>query len=176
MRTRSALLDQVGTIRCRLIIVSRQKDWRGNCAKLHAMPVHSGWRSRVGLNFNLPSDFPSDQLIDITRSLEQLPDGTAEGCRAALEYARNRLPAIRREHIVSEEVELSAVNTDNAPPVLRNSRIDEQLRHLIASTTTALDEYRLLAATLPPDEPRAEAQIAVSGETTKSAVCAVSKA
>jgi len=45
------------------------------------------------LNFDLPRDFPKNQLIDICRSLEQLPDGTAEGSRTALEYARNRLPS-----------------------------------------------------------------------------------
>jgi hypothetical protein len=48
------------------------------------------------LNFELPPDFPKSQLIDICRSLAQLPDGTAEGSRPALEYARIRLPAIRR--------------------------------------------------------------------------------
>ena len=94
---------------------------------------------QTGVNFELPPDFPKEQLLEIAGSLAQLPNGTAEGCRAALEYARNRLPAIWREHVLSEEIDLPA-DADAHPQVLRNSLIDERLRHLIASTTTALDE------------------------------------
>jgi hypothetical protein len=32
-----------------------------------------------GLNFDFSPDFPKDQLIEIARSLAQLPGGTAEG-------------------------------------------------------------------------------------------------
>jgi hypothetical protein len=97
------------------------------------------------INFPLPPDFPKDQLLDISRSLAQLPIGTAEGCRAPLEYARNRLPAIRREYVLSEELDEPTNNTDATPVVLRNSLIDERLRRLIASVSTAIDEYRRLA-------------------------------
>ena len=54
-------------------------------------------------NIALPDTFPSNQLGEICQSLGDLPRGTAEGCRTPLEYARVRLPAIRREHILSEE-------------------------------------------------------------------------
>jgi hypothetical protein len=54
--------------------------------------------------------------------------------------------------------------------VLRNSRVDERLRHLIASTTTALDEYRRLAAEAPQEEPPPEQRVAVSGNVTERAI------
>jgi hypothetical protein len=120
------------------------------------------------LNFALPPDFPKDQLVEICRSLAQLPDGTAEGSRPALEYARNRLPAIRRAHVVSEELDVS--RGDVPPPVLRGSLIDHRLTSLIASVTTALDEYRRLAAEEPAEESKPEAAVAPFGEVTSDAV------
>ena len=51
----------------------------------------------------IPETFPSSQLVEISQSLRDLPQGTAEGCRTPLEYARVRLPAIRREHILSDD-------------------------------------------------------------------------
>ncbi len=96
-------------------------------------------------HINVPlKDFPTDQLIDIARSLAQLPGGTAEGCRVPLEYARNRLPAIRREYILSEEP--PPTGADAPPPVIRGTTLDQKMRDLITSVTTALDEYRKLAA------------------------------
>jgi DNA-binding SARP family transcriptional activator len=124
---------------------------------------------QTGVNFELPPDFPKEQLLEIAGSLAQLPNGTAEGCRAALEYARNRLPAIRREHVLSEEIDLPA-DADARPQVLRNSLIDERLRHLIASTTTALDEYRRLVAEVPREEPPPEASIAIPADVAASAI------
>jgi formylglycine-generating enzyme required for sulfatase activity len=120
------------------------------------------------LNFGLPPDFPKDQLVDICRSLAQLPHGTAEGSRPALEYARNRLPAIRRVHVLSEELDTS--KGDVPPPVLRGALIDLRLRDLIASVTTALDEYRRLAAEEPAEEPKPEAAVTPSGDVTDDAV------
>src|SRR5258705_1466762 len=120
------------------------------------------------LNFDLPRDFPKSQLIDICRSLAQLPDGTAEGSRAALEYARNRLPAIRRVHVLSEELDTS--RGDLPPPVLRGALIDQRLASLIVSVTTALDEYRRLAAEEPADESQPEAPVPPLGEATNGAV------
>src|SRR5712671_3460006 len=120
------------------------------------------------LNCDLPSDFPKKQLVDICRSLAQLPDGTAEGSRAALEYARNRLPAIRRAHVLSEELDVS--KGDLPPPVLRGALIDQRLRDLIASVTTALDEYRRLAAEEPAEESKPEAPVTPSAELTTEAI------
>lgn len=93
-------------------------------------------------NAPIPSKFPKDQLADICRSLIQLPLGTAEGCRVPLEYSRNRLPAIRREHI-----RIEAKSTTSADHLLtRGTSIDNRLASLITAVTTALDEYRRAAA------------------------------
>src|ERR1700722_480071 len=107
----------------------------------------------IGLNYELPSDFPRDQLLDIVRSLAQLPGGTAEGCHPALLYARNRLPAIRREHLIIEDpFQVTDDDDDAVPPLVRGDFLDGQLRLLIASVTTALDEYRRLAGEDIEDE------------------------
>jgi Leucine-rich repeat (LRR) protein len=123
-----------------------------------------------GLNFDLPAEFPWHQLREICRSLAQLPNGTAEGCRVPLEYARNRLPAIRREHIPSEDSSESGSSSGSASPLTRDSRIDECLRHLIASTTTAFDEYRRLASEAPREEPTPDAARPVPDELAQSAI------
>jgi hypothetical protein len=100
---------------------------------------------------SLPEDFPDSQLCDIASSLCELPLGTAEGCRAPLEYARARLPAIRREHILSNSPYGPSQSPDAPPPALRGEDLDQKLRNLISSVTTALDEYRR-QATEPTDE------------------------
>jgi Leucine-rich repeat (LRR) protein len=107
-----------------------------------------------GFNFPLPTGFPEDQLKDICKSLQQLPEGTAEGCGASLDYARDRLPAIRREYILSEELSSSGEST---PALTRGEALDLKLGTLISSVTTALDEYRRLAAkeTVPQSKPEA---------------------
>jgi hypothetical protein len=107
--------------------------------------------------------------VDICRSLSQLPNGTSEGCRAALLYARNRLPSIRREHFLSEELDAPVSDTDATPPMVRGEHIDERLRDLIASVTTALDAYNRLSAEEPTDEV-AEVGIMSSDEIRGSAV------
>lgn len=94
-----------------------------------------------GLNFPPPPDFPTEQLKEICRSLMQLPEGTAEGSRPSLEYARRRLPAIRRQFVLSDET--AAV--DEHPRLARGATFDQKLATLIASVSTALDEYRRLA-------------------------------
>jgi formylglycine-generating enzyme required for sulfatase activity len=94
----------------------------------------------------VPESFPTTQVVEICRSLSDLPEGTAEGCRAPLEYARVRLPAIRREHIIGEDQVPAPENEDEAPPLVRGMGLDRLFRDLIASATTALDEYRLQAS------------------------------
>jgi hypothetical protein len=96
---------------------------------------------------HLPSDFPAEQLRELLVELESLPAGTAEGCRQPLEYARARLPAIRRLFIKTEEEshQLPA-NDDVPPPLTRGMTIDVRIGALISSVTTALDEYRALAS------------------------------
>ncbi len=99
----------------------------------------------------IPDTFPGSQLVAICQSLGGLPDGTAEGCRVPLEYARVRLPAIRREHILSEDHVGPLADPDAAPPLLRGMGLDRLLKDLIAAVTTALDEYRR-QATAPFDD------------------------
>lgn len=90
----------------------------------------------------IPDTFPTSQLVEICKSLSGLPQGTAEGCRVPLEYARVRLPAIRREHFLNEDHVGPLADQDEAPPLLRGMGLDRLLKDLIASVTTAFDEYR----------------------------------
>ena len=124
-----------------------------------------------GLNFELPNDFPKDQLIEITETLAGLPSGTAEGCGPPLQYARSRLPAIRRLHILSEELEERTGTSGEAPPpVLRGALIDQRLRDLLASVTTALDEYRLIRGYEPPDESEGRSATLKSADMASEAI------
>lgn len=95
-----------------------------------------------GLNFPLPPEFPSSQLVDICHSLVRLPEGTAEGARPPLDYARHRLPAIRRQYILSED--LSARGAE--PSLTRGAALDQKLTALMSAVSTAFDEYRSLAS------------------------------
>lgn len=108
-----------------------------------------------GLIIPLPTEFPRDQLVDICATLTHLPSGTAEGCRAPLEYARNRLPSIRREHIATE-----GSQTGNDLVLTRGTSLDQKLATLISSVSTALDEYRRLASEEPGRDFEPEAGIA----------------
>ena len=100
----------------------------------------------------LPSDFPYDQLQELLVELQSLPAGTAEGCRQPLEYARARLPAIRRQFIkTEEESRLEAGDEDAPPPLTRGMTIDVRIGALVNSVTTALDEYRTLASVQEDD-------------------------
>lgn len=95
----------------------------------------------------LPSDFPIEQLQELLVGLQSLPAGTAEGCRRPLEYARARLPAVRRQFIKTE-VDSNQAPTDGdlPPPLTRGMTIDLRVGALVNSITTALDEYRALAS------------------------------
>ena len=100
----------------------------------------------------LPADFPAEQLQELLGALQSLPVGTAEGCRQPLEYARARLPAIRRQFIQTEEQSLQPrADPDSPPPLTRGMTIDLRLGALVNSVTTALDEYRALASVQDDD-------------------------
>jgi hypothetical protein len=72
--------------------------------ELHEVAVDAGaLASEIARANQLPSNFPTEQLQELLMQLQLLPDGTAEGCRHPLEYARSRLPAIRRTFIQTEE-------------------------------------------------------------------------
>lgn len=122
-----------------------------------------------GLNFKLPPDFPAGQLLDIARSLSEVPTGTAGGCRYLLEYGRSRLPAIRRAHVVSEELDFSTNVADAPLLVVRGTLIDQRLRDLIASVTTAFDEYQRLAAE-ELEEPKPETGVSAPASLTANAI------
>jgi Leucine-rich repeat (LRR) protein len=121
------------------------------------------------LNVPLPSTFPKSQLLDIGRSLAELPHGTAAGCRPLLQYARDSLPAIRRAFLLSEEVDLPTASSDVPPPVTRGTFIDRHLRDLIASVTTALDEYQRQAGELLEDS-SPEHPVSASANETADAI------
>lgn len=90
---------------------------------------------------NIPDDFPSDVLADIAQTLCDLEQGTAEGCRVPLEYARHRLPAIRSEHIVAVPEEDGAAAEGSNPVLVRGELLDRHLVYLIAAVSTALEAY-----------------------------------
>jgi hypothetical protein len=115
-----------------------------------------------GLNVLLPPEFPRDQLTDICATLVLLPRGTAEGCRAPLEYARKRLPSIRREHIATD----GARGHGDTPLIVRGAHLDQKLATLISSVSTALDAYGRLAA----DETGADFKPEAGTRASKSTV------
>lgn len=100
----------------------------------------------------LPENFPAEQLHELLTQLQTLPEGTAEGCRQPLEYARARLPALRRQFIQTEEQSRQPRADDEKPPPLtRGMVIDQQLGVLVNSVTTAFDAYRELASVQDDD-------------------------
>ena len=120
----------------------------------------------------LPDTFPREVLEDICSSLSGLKSGTAENCRPVLEYARNKIPEIRRENFYLEEDDLNETETDPAEPRLyRGMVLDRRLNMLLASITTALDEYRVQAQERFDDEVRGEEVVSLRhpGETAEAA-------
>ena len=78
---------------------------------------------------NLPADFPAAELLEVMVQLQALPNGTAEGCRQPLEYARARLPAIRRRFIKTEAWGHHASCTNKMGPASdRMAVVDSQFR------------------------------------------------
>lgn len=118
----------------------------------------------------LPATFPTVPLIAIGQSLFDLPNGSAEGCRKPLEYARVRLPAIRREHFLKEDAEAIRLDEEEEPPLLRGMTLDRLMKNLIASVTTALDEYRDQARQHFDDTIRAEPTAELDDMSTRQAI------
>ncbi len=84
--------------------------------------------------------FPTERLRHICASLNRLPEGTAEGCRAPLAYARIELPRIRRAHVLRPSE--AKPDADAPPAISREDRLDLLLKELIASVSTAIAEYQ----------------------------------
>lgn len=122
----------------------------------------------------LGEDFPAGQLKAIATSLADISNGTAQGCKATLEYARARLPAIRREYVVSSELHVFDPKDEKPPPTLRGEDFDRRLRDLIASVTTALDEYRRQAT--EPEKLDESPAPAIENPDTESIAQAIEKA
>ncbi|MFC2969477.1 OST-HTH/LOTUS domain-containing protein [Acidimangrovimonas pyrenivorans] len=118
----------------------------------------------------LPDDFPTASLIDICTTLSDLKNGTAEGCRAPLEYARGRVPAIRRNHFLVEDPNEAAGAPSGEPALLRGMSLDQRLSELIASITTALDEYRYQASEQNEEDLSNLRSVTVSSESEISRV------
>jgi len=53
----------------------------------------------------LPDEFPAKALIDLCGALSALKDGTAEGCKQPLTFAKFKLPNIRRVYFLLREDE-----------------------------------------------------------------------
>lgn len=105
----------------------------------------------------VPADFPREVLEDICEALSGLEAGTAENCRPTLEYARNKIPEIRREYFLLDDGDLDhyPIGIDE-PSLYRGMPLDIRLNELIGAVATALDEYRVQAQERFDDEVRAE--------------------
>ncbi len=106
-------------------------------------------------NRPLPNTFPRKQLISYAEVMSELVDGTAEGCREPLIFARNELTRIRRKNILNTDQADEAdsnLGYDAPPPIRRGDNLDRALRTLISSVSTALDEYRAQASEEPEND------------------------
>jgi Leucine-rich repeat (LRR) protein len=90
-------------------------------------------------------------MIEIVSGLRELPDGTARGCLRPLAEAQAQLATVRSEHIIHE----SPIDPEsNVPPLFRGELIDQRLRHLMSSVSTALQTAHRLSMEEPkPDAP-----------------------
>jgi hypothetical protein len=111
------------------------------------------------LNAPLPDTFPKTATLEIASALRELPDGTARGCLRPLTEAQAQLATIRSQHIVHEEKDRLTWGEDGPPPLFRGERIDQHLRNLMSSVSTALQTANRIAAEEPePEEPQAGIQ------------------
>lgn len=118
------------------------------------------------INAPLPKDFPKDVVIELATALHELPNGTAKGCLRPLNEAQSQLAAIRSQHIRHDHAEESwAVDR---PPLFRGEPVDQRLRGLMSSVSTALQTANRLAAEEPePDAPEAGVEPPKDGSTAQ---------
>jgi Leucine-rich repeat (LRR) protein len=102
------------------------------------------------LNAPLPEDFPKDAVLELAAALHALPNGTARGCLRPLNEAQSQLATIRSQHIRHDHPE-EGWDVDR-PPLFRGEPVDQRLRGLMSSVSTALQTANSLAA----DEPELE--------------------
>jgi hypothetical protein len=89
-----------------------------------------------GINAPLPKAFPKNLLAAIADSLIELPNGTAHGSRETLLYAHVKLRTIRGDHIRVDQH--SPVADPESPQPLRGEPLDDRLKALISSVSTAI--------------------------------------
>ena len=107
------------------------------------------------LNAPLPDTFPKGALLEVANALRELPDGTARGCLRPLNEAQSQLAAIRSQHILHDEPIPPGALEHNLP-LLRGEPLDQKLRHLMSSVSTALQTAnRLAAEEAEPEAPEA---------------------
>jgi Leucine-rich repeat (LRR) protein len=107
----------------------------------------------------LPRDFPVEPVSTLCTALMLLPHGTSEGSVPVLIHARERVPALRREYVLSEPEEGEKREHRDIPPVFRGEELDRRLNELYAAVGTALDHYK--AETRTEIEPDAERDASV---------------
>jgi hypothetical protein len=102
------------------------------------------------LNAPLPQDFPKEAVVELASALHQLPNGTARGCLRPLNEAQSQLATIRSQYIRHDHPE-EGWEIDH-PPLFRGEPIDQRLRGLMSSVSTALQAANRLAAEEPEPE------------------------
>jgi hypothetical protein len=106
------------------------------------------------LNAPLPSDFPKAAVLELTSALHKLPHGTARGCLRPLNEAQSQLATIRSQYIRHDQPEEGW--DIERPPLFRGEPVDQRLRGLMSSVSTALQTANRLAAEEPePEVPEA---------------------
>jgi hypothetical protein len=103
------------------------------------------------INTPLPDDFPKAAVLEIAQGLRALPEGTARGCLRPLIEAQSQLAAIRSQHIIHEDRSESK-HREEPPPLFRGEPIDQNLRNVMSSVSTALQTANRLAAEEPETE------------------------
>ncbi|MBP1090615.1 leucine-rich repeat domain-containing protein [Bradyrhizobium diazoefficiens] len=104
------------------------------------------------LNAPLPTDFPKSAVVELASALHKLPSGTARGCLRPLNEAQSQLATIRSQYIRHDHPE-EGWEVDH-PPLFRGEPVDQRLRNLMSSVSTALQTANRMAAEEPEaDEP-----------------------
>jgi hypothetical protein len=103
------------------------------------------------VNAPLPDTFPKSAVMEVANALRELPDGTARGCLRPLAEAQSQLAIIRSQHVVHDDHADSKASQDH-PPLFRGEPVDQRLRNLMSSVSTALQTASRLAAEEPEPE------------------------
>lgn len=102
------------------------------------------------INAPLPKAFPREAMVELASALHKLPLGTARGCLRPLGEAQSQLAAIRSQFILHDHLE--QIPQDEIPPLLRGEPLDQRLRSLMSSVSTALQTANRLAVEEPESQ------------------------